>query len=90
MTIRLRNAMLPQAMGLALTLGFLMSGQLLIEILFVYPGIGELMSRAIQVFDYNSMMGIILLSVFSVMTASLIVELALPVIDPRIRREIIA
>ena len=34
----LRNAMLPQAMGLALTLGFMMSGQLLIEILFVYPG----------------------------------------------------
>lgn len=86
----LRNAMLPQAMGLALTMGFLMSGQLLIEILFVYPGIGELMARAIAVFDYNSMMGIILLSVFSVMTASLIVELALPFIDPRIRREIIA
>ena len=86
----LRNAMLPQAMGLALTMGFLMSGQLLIEILFVYPGIGELMSRAIAVFDYNAMMGIILLSVFSVMTASLIVELALPFIDPRIRREIIA
>jgi len=86
----LRNAMLPQAMGLALTMGFLMSGQLLIEILFVYPGIGELMARAIAVFDYNSMMGIILLSVFSVMTASLIVELALPIIDPRIRRDIIA
>ncbi len=86
----LRNAMLPQAMGLALTLGFMMSGQLLIEMLFVYPGIGELMSRAIQVFDFNSMMGIIILSIVSVMTASLIVELALPIIDPRIRREIIA
>jgi peptide/nickel transport system permease protein len=85
----LRNAMLPQAMGLALTLGFVMSGALLIEILFVYPGIGELMSRAIAVFDFNAMMGIILLSVFSVMTASLIVELALPFIDPRIRKQII-
>jgi len=86
----LRNAMLPQAMGLALTMGFMMSGQLLIEILFVYPGIGELMSRAIAVYDFNSLYGIILLSIFSVMTASLIVELALPLIDPRIRREIIA
>ena len=86
----LRNAMLPQAMGLALTLGFMMSGQLLIEMLFVYPGIGELMSRAIQVFDFNSMMGIIILSIVSVMTASLLVELALPFIDPRIRKEIIA
>ncbi len=86
----LRNAMLPQAMGLALTMGFIMSGQLLIEILFVYPGIGELMARAIAVFDFNTMYGIILLSIFSVMTASLIVELLLPLIDPRIRREIIS
>ncbi len=86
----LRNALLPQAMGLALTLGFMMSGQLLIEMLFVYPGIGELMMRAIQVFDFNSMMGVIILSIFSVMTASLFVELLLPVIDPRIRKEIMA
>ena len=86
----LRNAMLPQTMGLAFTMGFMMSGQLLIEMLFVYPGIGELMARAIAVFDFNSMYGIIILSIFSVMTATLIVELALPIIDPRIRREIIA
>jgi peptide/nickel transport system permease protein len=86
----LRNALLPQTMGLALTLGFMMSGQLLIEMLFVYPGIGELMMRSIQVFDFNSMMGIIILSIFSVMTASLIVELALPVIDPRIRKDIMS
>ncbi len=86
----LRNALLPQAMGLALTLGFMMSGQLLIELLFVYPGVGELMSRAIQVFDFNTMQGIIILSIFSVMTASLAVELLLPVIDPRIRKEIVA
>lgn len=86
----LRNALLPQAMGLALTLGFMMSGQLLIEMLFVYPGIGELMMRGIQVFDFNTMMGIIILSIFSVMTASLIVELLLPVIDPRIRKEIMS
>ncbi len=86
----LRNALLPQAMGLALTLGFMMSGQLLIEMLFIYPGVGELMMRAIQVFDFNTMQGIIILSIFSVMTASLIVELLLPVIDPRIRKEIMA
>lgn len=86
----LRNALLPQTMGLALTLGFMMSGQLLIEMMFIYPGIGELMMRAIQVFDFNTMMGVIILSIFSVMTASLLVELLLPVIDPRIRKEIMA
>lgn len=84
----LRNAMLPQATGLALTLGAAMNGQLLIEMLFVYPGIGELMSRGIQYFDFNTIMGVILLSIFAVMTASLIVDLLLPLIDPRIRTSI--
>jgi peptide/nickel transport system permease protein len=81
----LRNAMLPQATGLALTLGAVMNGTLLIEILFVYPGIGELLSRAIQLFDFNTVLGVILLSIVSVMVASLIVDILLPVIDPRIR-----
>ncbi len=84
----LRNAMLPQATGLALTMGSMMSGQLLIEMMFVYPGLGQVMSRAIAIFDYNAMMGIIILSVVSVMTASLLVDLALPVIDPRVRTAI--
>jgi peptide/nickel transport system permease protein len=84
----LRNAMLPQATALALTLGAAMSGQLLIEVLFVYPGLGELLSRAIQYFDFNALMGIILLSIFSVMTASLIIDLLIPIIDPRIRTAI--
>jgi peptide/nickel transport system permease protein len=86
----LRNALLPQATGLALTLGTMMNGQLLIELTFVYPGLGELMSRAIQVFDYNTMMGIIILSVVAVMTASLVVDLLLPVLDPRVRTSISA
>jgi peptide/nickel transport system permease protein len=84
----LRNAMLPQATGLALTMGSMMSGQLLIENMFVYPGLGQVMGRAIAIFDYNTMMGIIILSVVSVMTASLAVDLLLPVIDPRIRTAI--
>jgi len=84
----LRNALLPQVTGLALTLGAAMNGQLLIEVLFVYPGLGELISRAIQYFDFNALMGVILLSIFSVMTASLIIDLLIPVIDPRIRTAI--
>lgn len=84
----LRNTMVPQATGLALTMGSMMSGQLLIEAMFVYPGLGQVMSRAIAIFDYNAMMGIIILSVVSVMTASLVVDLLLPVIDPRIRTAI--
>jgi peptide/nickel transport system permease protein len=81
----LRNALLPQATGLALSLGFIMSGQLLIETLFLYPGMGELLGRAIGAFDFNTIMGCIMLSIITVMTASLIVDLLLPVIDPRVR-----
>lgn len=81
----LRNTMLPQATGLALTLGSLMSGQLLIEIMFVYPGLGELTSLALALFDFNTLQGIILVSIFTVMTASLLVDFALPLLDPRIR-----
>lgn len=84
----LRNAMLPQATGLALTMGSMMNGQLLIENMFVYPGLGQVMGRAVGIFDYNTMMGIMILSVVSVMTASLIVDLLLPAIDPRIRTAI--
>jgi peptide/nickel transport system permease protein len=86
----LRNAMLPQATGLALTMGSMMSGQLLIENMFVYPGLGQVMGRAVAIFDYNTMMGIIILSVVSVMTASLVVDLLLPVIDPRVRTAVSA
>lgn len=81
----LRNALLPQATGLALSLGFIMSGQLLIESLFLYPGLGELLARAIGSFDFNTIMGCIMLSIVTVMTASLIVDLLLPLIDPRVR-----
>lgn len=84
----LRNALLPQATGLALTMGSMMNGQLLIEAMFVYPGLGQVMGRAIAIFDYNTMMGIIILSVVSVMTASLLVDLLLPVLDPRVRTAI--
>jgi peptide/nickel transport system permease protein len=84
----LRNALLPQATGLALSLGFVMSGQLLIENLFLYPGMGELLARATGAFDFNTIMGCIMLSIVTVMTASLIVDLLLPLIDPRVRATI--
>ncbi len=84
----LRNIMLPQATGLALTLGAVMNGQLLIELLFVYPGLGDLLNLAINVYDFNTVLGVILISIVSVMTASLLIDLALPLIDPRIRTQI--
>jgi peptide/nickel transport system permease protein len=81
----LRNALLPQLTGLAISLGFIVNGALLVETLFNYPGLGTLLVRAIQILDYNTSQGIILISIVSVLTANFVLDLALPLIDPRIR-----
>ncbi len=62
-----------------------MSGSVIVEAIFNYPGVGRLFSEAYFVLDYNSIMGFFILSIFTVLTANLIVDLLLPLIDPRIR-----
>ena len=80
-----RNAMLPQVTILALRLGTSFIGALITEILFGFPGVGTLIySSAVQA-DYNLMLGTISFSVIAVSTATLIVDLAYPLLDPRIR-----
>ena len=80
-----RNAMLPQVTILALRLGTIFNGALITEILFGFPGVGALIySSAVQA-DYNLMLGTISFSVIAVATATLIVDLAYPLLDPRIR-----
>src|SRR5215813_97231 len=82
----LRNALLPQLTGLAISLGFIVNGALLVETLFNYPGLGFLLVRATQILDYNTAQGIILISIASVLTANFLLDLTLPLVDPRIRR----
>jgi peptide/nickel transport system permease protein len=81
----LRNAMLPQLTALAISLGFIVNGALLVETLFNYPGLGSLLVTAVGILDFNTIQGIVLMSIFAVLTANLILDLALPFIDPRIR-----
>jgi len=83
----LRNAMLPQVTGLALSLGFVLNGALLVEILFNYPGLGSLFRDTISMLDYNTVQGIMLISIVAVLTATLLIDLLLPLVDPRIGRE---
>ena len=83
----LRNTLLPQATGLALSLGFVVNGFFLIEWIFRYPGIGRLFISSIQAMDYNVLLGITVISMLMVLLANLIIELLYPLIDPRIRRE---
>lgn len=81
----IRNALLPQITGLALSLGQIFSGALITEIVFGYPGLGMLLYRAIINGDYNLIMGITLFSIVGITTGILIVDLTYPLFDPRVR-----
>lgn len=80
-----RNAMLPQVTGLALSIGSLVGGALITEVVFSYPGIGSLLFTAIRQNDYPVIQGITLLIMGAVLLANFLVDIAYGVIDPRIR-----
>lgn len=81
----MRNAILPQITILALQIGTIFNGALIMEILFGYPGLGTLTHTAVLQTDYNLLMGTITISIIAVATATLIVDLIYPVFDPRIQ-----
>jgi peptide/nickel transport system permease protein len=80
-----RNGMLPQITGLALSIGGMVSGALITEIVFSYPGIGTLLFTAIGQEDYPVVQGITLIIMIAVLLANFMVEIAYGFIDPRIR-----
>jgi len=81
----IRNALLPQITGLALSLGQIFSGVVITEIVFSYPGLGMLLYRAIINGDYNLIMGITIFSIVGISTAMLVIDLTYPLFDPRVR-----
>jgi peptide/nickel transport system permease protein len=80
-----RNALLPQLQGFGLALGFVVSGALVMEIVFSYPGIGLLLLSAVSSDDYPLMQAIFLVITFAVLIANLVVDLVLVAFDPRVR-----
>jgi len=80
----LRNALLPQLTHLALTLSHIVSGAILVEVIFAYPGIGYRLYQAIQAKDYFVIQGIVLLLSVSIAITMLVMDLVYPLIDPRI------
>ena len=80
-----RNALLPQVTGLAINLGFVVSGSVLVEVLFAYPGIGNLLFVAITSNDYFLIQGVLMYVIFAVGLMLFIVDMIYPLIDPRIR-----
>jgi peptide/nickel transport system permease protein len=85
MRYAVRNALLPQATALALALGEILSGAVLVEVVFGYPGIGSVLYNAIKDFDYYLIQGIVFTIVLSIGFATLVVDLTYPLLDPRIR-----
>jgi peptide/nickel transport system permease protein len=84
-TYAARNAILPQLQGFGLAIGFVVSGALIMEIVFSYPGIGLQLINAVSSNDYPLMQGIFLVITFAVLLANLIVDLIIVFVDPRAR-----
>lgn len=82
----LRNAMLPQYTSLALSLGRIVSGSVLVEVIFAYPGIGTLLYTAIKGSDYFIIYGVVFMVILTLGVTTLLLDLLYPLLDPRIRQ----
>lgn len=87
MKYALRNALLPQITGLILSLGFLITANILVEGIFGYPGLGSVVLRAIQTLDYFLIYGVTMIIVLAISLATLLLDLIYPLLDPRIKYE---
>ena len=81
----LRNCYLPLITAFGISLGFIINGNVVLEQVFNYPGIGNLLVQAIGVLDFNTVQGIVALLIFATLTANLIIDLLLPLLDPRVK-----
>jgi peptide/nickel transport system permease protein len=82
-----RNAILPSISGFSLAIGFVVSGALLTEIVFSYPGLGFIMLSAVQEADYALLQGIFLVITLAVLLANLAADFVYVFLDPRTRQE---
>jgi peptide/nickel transport system permease protein len=84
-TYAARNAILPNMAGFALSLGFIVSGAILTEVVFSYPGIGYVLFEAVTNEDYPLMQGIFLMITILVLLANLFADVMYAALDPRTR-----
>ncbi len=80
-----RNAMLPQITGLALSIGTMVGGALVAEIIFSYPGLGSTILSAVNGQDYPLISGLTLIITIMVLIATFTIEVLYGFIDPRIK-----
>jgi peptide/nickel transport system permease protein len=82
-----RNAILPQVTSLALSIGAIAGGSIIVEYIFTYPGMGYLLYQGIVNNDYPLIQGIVFVLICGVAIAVFIIDLVYPLIDPRISYE---
>jgi peptide/nickel transport system permease protein len=82
-----RNAILPQVTALALYFGQVVTGAVLVEIVFSYPGVGSLLLDSIKLYDFPTIYGIVFILTLTVALSMLLVDLVYPLLDPRVRLE---
>ena len=80
-----RNAILPIIAMIGIDIGVFMSGAVVVESVYGWPGIGQLTWQAIQQVDIPIIMAVTLLAALGIVLANLLVDLIAPLIDPRIR-----
>ncbi len=81
----MRNALVPQVTGLALSLGSIFNGAIITEQVFGYPGIGSLLVDAVHAGDYSLVLGLTTVSIVAVSLAVLLIDLLYPLLDPRVK-----
>ncbi len=81
----MRNALVPQVTGLALSLGSIFNGAIITEQVFGYPGIGSLLVAAVHAGDYSLVLGLTTVSIIAVSLAVLLIDLLYPLLDPRVK-----
>lgn len=82
-----RNAILPQLTSFAIALGLVVSGQVLIELVFSYPGVGFELVQAAFNEDYPLVQGLMLVIVLAVLVANFVMDMLYAWLDPRVRQE---
>jgi peptide/nickel transport system permease protein len=81
----MRNSLIPQVTGLAMSLGSIFTGAIITEQVFGYPGIGTLLVASVHAGDYSMVLGIASVSIVSVSAAVLVIDLLYPLLDPRVK-----
>ncbi|WP_409190931.1 ABC transporter permease [Bradyrhizobium sp. RDM4] len=81
----MRNAIVPQVTGLAMSLGGIFNGAVITEKVFGYPGLGSLLVDAVYAGDYGLVLGVTTISILGVSVGVLVIDLMYPLLDPRVK-----